>query len=488
MSKKKLNPQTAIESGRARIDGKLKDLTDDQREIVLSMIAARERPEVLNATRLAPEGSVLSRVLRLVDNTNISYTLALAQIISLAAAWLTQNGARLSVPGLGTIRPTLWSIALGDSADCKTLASTTITRILRDSTGDDPVQMLPDAGSDAQWIEELAAHNGSHWYQDEVGQYVRKVLTDARFSRMKPWILNAYSSEPIANRLKGEDEKLQIDDPHYTFLGLTVGSTWHNCLDAESVLDGFLQRFNYFIATPRADKDAFDHFLFFADPESERVSKDIGDIWSGLIAQRGAAAEYTLGPDILPYLERWWGSLRGKWGNCPLPVSYTRRIGFSVLRYLVVLHWLLGKSGHPIDLETAELATRYGEYHLEAALCMLRMFDENPSEKYCTILDVRDRLIARGRPAEPRNIVMSLSAAQRRGISTSLVRSVLSVADRVDSTGLIGSLKTAKNGAPRCDRAALNERKRNEARIQRIRQTASRTDPFSDAVPPSANG
>jgi hypothetical protein len=217
---------------------------------------------------------------------------------------LTQNGASLAVPGVGTIRPTLWNIGLAESGSSKTLASEEVAAILSD--GDGPsVSFLPPPQSAPQWIIDLAEQNGAFWFQDEVGKLFQSIFTQSNMVQLKPWLLHAYSHQPISNRLKSEEAKLRIDKPAFTFHGLTVFETWPSEIDMSSMLDGFCQRMNYYIAEPRTDTDMYDHFLYFAGGTHDTRRAELRQIWQALCAQENAGGEYTLDDEVVPYLESW---------------------------------------------------------------------------------------------------------------------------------------------------------------------------------------
>lgn len=264
-------------------------LSDEGRRNLLMMLTMQSNPLALDIERLIPAGSFLKRVQRHFDDTDISYALPIFQTVMIAASWLIQHGARLEIDGMGEVLPSLWTIALAESGSAKTLAASRMTTILGDGFGASPVRMLPSPGSDAQWIVDLADNNGSFWFQDEVGKFIAAVLTNKLYSRMKPWILSSYSHEPIGNRLRGEKVKLVIEKPVFTFFGLSVFSTWQQDVDAVSMLDGFLQRPNYVVATARTDTDLFDHFIYFAGERVGEREADLRELWNALCAQPGAA-------------------------------------------------------------------------------------------------------------------------------------------------------------------------------------------------------
>jgi hypothetical protein len=472
--------------------GRRRPLSDDEARLLVMMLTINRDPLALDIQRLVPKGSFLARVARHFDDTDISYALPVFQTVMIAASHLLQNGARLQVEGVGEILPSLWTIALAESGSAKTLAAGRIMSIFGEGDGVAPMRTLPSPGSDAQWIVDLADENGAFWFQDEVGKFFNNVLKNKMFSRIKPWMLSAYSHEPISNRLKSDAHKLEIRKPAFTFFGLSVFSTWRDDVDAVSMLDGFCQRPNYVIATARQDTSIFDHFIYFAGGDIAAKEAELREIWQALCAQPGATDVYTLQPDVLPYLQRWWSGLRDQWGDGGVPASFIRRIGFSVLRYLMVLHFLLGKSRHPIDVETAYHATRYAEYHLESTREMLRAYDRNSAARVRKIVEVRNTLNAEGKDATPREIHRRLGKAMRDGLTADVIKAIVSCLDRVDLEGdafpATHDGRKAKSGAiaGRADaleqRLQRNERKRNERRLRNLRascRAGERTVPDS---------
>lgn len=479
------NRDTAMFAGAKSMErGKRRPLKQEEREQLLAFLSAKARPEALSVDGLIPEGSFLQRLCRFFEKTDASYALPLFQLIMIASSYLTQGGANLWIPGFGTKRPILWTIALAGSGSSKTLATDKVAEILSPRTQD--VRMFPTGATDAQWIVDLAENNGAYWFQDEVGQLFQQVLKQSNYARIKPWMLDAYSHKPIANRLKGEADKLSIEDPHFTFLGLSVRETWAESVDAASMLDGFCQRFNYVIAPARTDTDMFDHFLYFAGEGVEEWQAKLREFWYALCAQEGALETYTMNDGVLPYLEGWWRSLREKWGTAALPGSFVRRTGFSILSYLVVLHFLIGKSKRPIDLETAELATKYAEYHLESAFTMIREYDRGERSHIQIVAAKREKLIIGGaKIVKVRDIQRCLSKKQNQEISKEEIAEILSVLDSAErepdlfdkvvfeDVGLDATRRTKielleRRAAQFLERWGKRERWRNQKRLSRL--------------------
>lgn len=468
-------------------------LKKKEHEALIQMLAVPTEPERFDVHSLMPKGSYLERIGRHFRDTDISYSISVMQLISVAASWLTQNGAYLQVTGVGRVLPTLWTVGLAPSGSSKTMASEEIDKIL--GLSEHTISHLPTGSTAAQWIVDLHQDNGAFWFQDEVGKFFNMVLTQTHYVSFKAWLLSAYSHSPIANRLKSEKEKLVVEKPAFTFHGLSVTETWQSDIDITSMLDGFCQRFNYYIASPRRDTDIFEHFLYFEGSEVPRRREALAEIWSAFCAQPGASGAYTLGPDVLSFLRKWWSGLRDTWGQSPLPRSFIRRIGFSVLRYLVVLHFLLGKSRHPIDVETAELATRYAEYHFRSALYIVQEYDKGHTSKVQKVATIVKKVESDGQAPTARNVQRRMSGKVRAEYEkgeiaeiVSILQQITEMPDLFDKNSGPGE-RTAALYAERDrihERLKLNERKRNERRVRELlrayRAKAAPQEAVNDAV------
>ncbi|WP_198020772.1 DUF3987 domain-containing protein [Roseicyclus elongatus] len=458
-----------------------------ERDALIQMLAVKAAPEEFDVRNLIPKGSFLERIVRHFEDTDISYALPVMHVVMITASFLTQNGACLEVPGVGRVLPTLWTIGLAGSGSSKTLASEEIDRIISRGKGL-PLNRLATGCTDAQWIVELNDNNGAFWFQDEVGKTFKSILTDGNYRRIKPWCLDAYSHKPIANRLKSEKNKLVIDRPYFTFHGLTVDETWRDDIDLSSMLDGFCQRFSYYVAVPRGDTDIFDHFLYFEGPKVDPRRDCLAEIWDALCDQDGACEAYTLNDEVLPYLKAWWSGLRQSWGQSALPKSFIRRIGFAVLRYLMVLHFLLGKSRRPVDIETADLATRFAEYHFLSALHIVQQYDRAKTSRIQVAADARARVSDAGKPVTGREVSRALSKQQRAQFEKGEIGEILSVLNQIEEMpGLFDATSDAREKSSAIEgrrdeikaRLLLNERKRNERRLRELCRGRERSNPAS---------
>lgn len=456
--------------------GRRVPLNTAERETLLEMFASKSDRSV-EIKELAPPGSFLAHVLRHFRDTDISYALPLMSTITHMASLLTQRGVGLVLPNGARIRPTIWAIGLAESGSSKTLAFDELHAILVERSGV-ALRMLPKAATDAQWLLDLAESNGSFWFQDEVGQYLHAVESSKLHARMKPWLLEAYSGATISNRLKGEETKLEIRDPHFTFLGLAVRSTWSSDVDVRNMANGLCQRFSFFIAETRHDKDVYDHFRFWATDRDERRRAELAATWAALAAQPAAHHDLRLPSEVLAWLEDiWWRGLRKTFGTTPLPPSYVRRVGHAIMQYLPVLHVLLGKAHQPIDFETALLASRFGEWHMASVLALLQGYSAETASGVRLVATRYDQLRNAGIAPTPREIMRKLSKAQRNGMNTAAVTEIMQTLDALAPLpGLIDATMDAqarstllvKERDIEAVRLRLNARKRNERRLRQI--------------------
>lgn len=468
-------------------------LSDTEAAALIQLMAIKGRRS-LDFSDLVPPGSFLARILRHFKDTDISHAIPFIGLLTIAASKLTQLKASVAIPGVGNVRPTVWNCILAPSGSAKTLAIDEVLRILSEPGERSCVDLLPDAGSDAQWIAGLEGNNGALWYQDEVGKYFHKLSRDKNLQRMKPWLLDAYSHKPISNTLKTATSSM-VEDPHFTFLGMTVTDTWNNDIAADSMLDGFAQRFMYTLAPPRADCDMFDFLLYFEGNHIDGQRAEMREIWRALCAQPGAAGPYELNDEVLPYLCDWWRRLRHSWGKTSVPGSFMRRIAFAVFRYLPVIHFLLGKCRWKVDVESAEICTRICEMHFQSTLEMLDSYSPGTGVKVRKIAAIRENLVAKTGVATARDISRRLSASQRKELPGPLVTAITEALNNIeDVPDLIDETMPLKEKSDalivRYDeisaRLTLNTRKRNERRLREVMRAyragqAAEEAPVSDA-------
>ena len=434
---------------------------------LVSLLSQATAAEDLDPMRLAPPGTLLADMADHFLETDISFALPVVATFMHAAGFLTQNRVELSLPGVGSIKPTAWVMNLADSGSAKTLAFTRVHGILE--RGGPPLRMLPTGATDAKWIEDLADNNHCYWVQDEAGKFFESVLKIPNRARMKPWLLDAYSHQAIHNRTKAGI--VTVAEPAFAFNGPSVLSTFSEDVSRVNFLDGFCQRFNYFVAPRRADRDMFDHFLYFQGADVMDRETRLAETWARLCAQPAATEIYTISDEALAFLSTWWNGQREAWGGAVLPASFVRRIGFSVLRYATILQFLLGKARHPIDVETASIAARYAEYNFKSLQIVLSRCDPAGVDLTQKVREIRSRLERDGKPVDPRSVARCATTRDRkRGLDTALVRAI----DAIGEMGgrfkprLLEAIADERDLRSAAAHAARREERRNRDRLARL--------------------
>ncbi len=83
--------------------------------------------------------------------------------------------------------------------------------------------------------------------RDEFGQFLSQIQNLRHMEETKDMLLQAYSGSPIQRLTK--ETQISIRDHAISILGITVGDTFESQIGADSLVDGFAQRFNYIVAS-----------------------------------------------------------------------------------------------------------------------------------------------------------------------------------------------------------------------------------------------
>ena len=95
-------------------------INDEEAKALIAMLALRTNLDALDLRRLIPKGSILMRMVRLFQRTDISFALPLFQPISIDPSSPTHRAAAGEVPALGRSQPTIRTTGLAGSTNTKT--------------------------------------------------------------------------------------------------------------------------------------------------------------------------------------------------------------------------------------------------------------------------------------------------------------------------------------------------------------------------------
>lgn len=375
---------------------------------------------VWEGIKVVPPGSFLEDVIELFrSQTDIPLELPLIAVISQVSGFLNASGVQYELGGtLHAAR--LWTIALASSGSGKTYATTTVARWFTDANGKSAVPQLSSASSAAQFVANVEQCPRGMWFRDEFGQFMSQVQNLQYMEEIKDILLQAYSGDPIERRTR--EVKIEVRDHALTILGVTVGDTFEQQIGAESLVDGFAQRFNYIHARTDPARPLSDFPIYFEDMDSAEVQapyQRIRKAWLHLIARK------DLPEAVFSFegaaLELFKINFRSLFEEADIPGSFFRRAMFSVFSYAVVFHVIAGRVGTVVGTESVSLALRMIALHLDHARQLLNGYGLSELEKVVRKVEaLREKYAAQGRELKTRDIISRVreirTAAQARSI------------------------------------------------------------------------
>jgi hypothetical protein len=159
---------------------------------------------------------------------------------------------------------------------------------------------------------------------------------------------------------------IEIADPALVVLGTTVLETFCDNVSAESMLDGFMQRFGIIIGDADPERPP-DRFPLYRVEEPANLAP-LQTAWES-IASLPLHEEYTVTPEAE---EEFCRAFRHHFQHHhAIPASFFRRVMWRGFKYAAVYHVLLGKADALIDVEDVGWAMRVALLHLTDARRLL---------------------------------------------------------------------------------------------------------------------
>ena len=271
--------------------------------------------------QVVPPGSFLENLIELFRvETDIPLELPLAAALAQMSGFL--NALSVSYEIGGVEHPAkLWSVVLAPSGSGKTFASDTVARWLSDASGDPVAPHIANASSAAQFVANIQATPRGLFLRDEFGQFLSQIQNLQHMEEIKDILLRAYSGGTIDRLTKGA--QIVIKDHAITVLGITVAETFERQVGADSLVDGFAQRFNYIRAQPDPSRPLTDHLIYFKRlHEGANASRfqQMRQDWLRITARNDLPdATFTFEPDAIEHLEN---SFRALFLEGEIPASF----------------------------------------------------------------------------------------------------------------------------------------------------------------------
>lgn len=371
-------------------------------------------------TKVVPPGSFLEDVIELFRcQTDIPLELPLVAVLSHVSGFLNAAGAQYEMGG--TLHaPRLWTIALAPSGSGKTYATSTVARWLSDADGKNAVPQLSGASSAAQFVANVEQCPRGMWFRDEFGQFISQVQNLQYMEEIKDVLLRAYSGDPIERKTR--EVKIEVRDHALTILGVTVGDTFEKQIGADSLVDGFAQRFNYIHAKTDQERCLADFPIYFEDMDSPEVQEPFQRLrkaWLHLLSRNDIPeAIFSFEDDALQLFK---ANFRNLFEKADIPASFFRRAMFSVFSYAVVFHVIAGRMGTVVGPESVSIALRMVALHLDHARELLNGYGLSDLEKVVRKVEaLQEKYAAQGHELKTRDIISRVreirTAAQARSI------------------------------------------------------------------------
>lgn len=379
-------------------------MSDEARNTIKALLRY-QGPKNWNGLSVVPPDSFLEDILELFrSETDIPLELPLATVLSFVSSFLNSVQAKYEIGG--TLMPAkLWTVVLAPSGSGKTFTAATISKWLEGPAGETVVPLIQSASSAAQFAVNLESTSRGLMLRDEFGQYLSQIQNLRHMEETKDMLLQAYSGSPIQRLTK--ETQIIIPEHAITILGITVGETFESQIGADSLVDGFAQRFNYIISKTDPSRPFVDHPIYFdglKKPEQSQRLNRIKQQWHHLIARNDLPmAVFKFDDEAINLFKE---GFRKLFQDSEIPHSFYRRTLFSVFSYAVVFHVLAGRMGTTVDRESISYAVRMVALHLGTAKDLLNGFGLSDLEKTLRKAEgLKEKVEAKGEKLTTRRLI-----------------------------------------------------------------------------------
>lgn len=323
-----------------------------------------------------PPGSGVERVLSAFKSeTDIPLEVPFFSFIHFVSGWLMSKGVLLDGP-IGEMSPELWTIVLAGSGAGKTWAAEAIEKAA-------PVKSNFVQPASARALLENLAQPWCLWTQDEIAQILKQIeKPDGPLgAEAKDYLLRAYGNSSISR--KTAKDTIAVERPVLGILGLNTPESFRKALSAESLLDGFAQRFGFVWAEDDPGRPFHDYAIYDKN-NIVRVCRQAFDE----MAQMELHERYTIGPEAALAFETSFRLLADGFANSK---SYFRRAMFRAFKYALIYHVMLGKTSAVIDKEDIGWGARAVSLHL-ADMGKVLGHAENGGEQFKALASKTERV------------------------------------------------------------------------------------------------
>jgi hypothetical protein len=335
---------------------------EEAKNTVRGMLSVQASGNTWRGLLATPPGSPLEIILDAFrKETNIPLEIPFFAFIHFVSGMLLQRGSTIQ-GSIGTLHPELWTIVLAPSGSGKTFAH----GVLQECS---PAKSeFPEPASGARFIEALSQQNPALWFQDEIAQILKQVESaGSPLSECKSYLLRTYDNAKIERSTK--QGTITVQTPVLGILGLNTPESFKKALSAESLLDGFAQRFGFVVA----EKDPNRSMVDFPIYNRKRLIAACEKAFQALPQVPDLHPVYHLPMEADEAFKTSFGMLGH---NQEDNESFFRRAMFRAFKYAVMYHLILGKEGDTIDAVDIGWGARLSNLHIVDMAKVLGKDDE----------------------------------------------------------------------------------------------------------------
>lgn len=305
-------------------------ISDDAKNlaVVATTMRRRKRKGDWRGMCAVPPGSLLETVISEFETkTNIALEIPFATFLHYVSCALIEHGTTVMFQG-DSIEVDVWSIVLAPSGGGKTWTQKKISAGL-DGVVNNVLQS--GAASAAAWIEQFSEKPRALWVRDEFYQLLKQIEVDnGPLSDLKDYLLRIYDNSKIERKTK--KETITIDSPVLSILGFTALNPFIEGISAESLLDGFCQRFAFVLAHTDERRPWQNYPVWSVNNKdwSTRFKKMVTGLLPRYIASDDAEAAFL-------------NTFKKLSGGIGLDESFYRRVMWRAHKYAAIYHIIRGE-------------------------------------------------------------------------------------------------------------------------------------------------
>jgi len=372
----------------------LMNKSEEAKNIVQIMLKFKPSQDDWRGIVAVPPGSLLDKIVSAFrERTDIPLEIPFFTTLCFVSAQLLKKDVKINFVGQ-TVKPDLWLVLLAESGAGKSFVKSTLKNHITD------IDSIPEPGSSAKFVEILRDYTPGFWLRDEFGQFLYNLENQTYMSEMKDYLLRVYDQERIERNTK--KETVVVENPVLTILGMSVYSVFNKYVSAESILDGFAQRFSYVIAAHDPARPPEDFPIYDMRGYQEIIKKEWDKIWNNDIHE-----EYECDHDTIEAFKIAFNMLMPP--KTDLPTSFFRRIMFRGVRYALIYHILLHKQSQRIDEYDMAWAGRVLALHTKDVMTILNEHNKSDLDKIINKAEeIKQKKTEKGEVVMPRDLVAGI--------------------------------------------------------------------------------